>query len=723
MDPQIVVRDPAGDIIAQVTGNDRFAVINSIPVETAGNYEFEVGNPSELAGSFSGNLLLNGAFELEGVGGGDNNTIATAQNLDGDATTFGRANRIAVTGELQNSQGTPLFTENFDSGNFGPNWTSSSSNEFGRIEINGDNGTAAGAAALLMDSNNSGNFVNNEAIWTVDLSGQAQASLGFFHTEFSDEADLLPNTFTGSVDGDGVSISDDGVTWHTILNAPSTSSGDWEYELFDLASLASQFGLTLGANFQVKFQQYDNFELPTDGRGYDEIEILTPDTTGSDWYSFSLKDGEHATINFSSEGLTGTQTAGLYDSSGMLLQSGTVGENVFSHIEFTDSTTNRSADTYYVQVSGSDRDYSMLVTRNAVFDLEPNNNPQEAIDITGLGGAFGFVSRQSTQTAEPDDFMPTEIINNAFDGVTLSNGLTGDVFAVLATTYSAPTGTIIFGNGPTDQAGWGSNDFFRADFDAPVSTVSIDVGSDDSSDVGVLMAYNANGALLESVTSGSVSSGNSETLTITRSSSDIAYIIASGVGGDITPLDNLVFSTPGSSDWFSIDARAGKEIDLEGVIPGLGPYFLDNGLDNNGVSDLTLSLFDPNGAFVAFGTESLTYEATIDGTYMIAVDTNGGAGEYFLQNNTRIGRATDTIIFPQGISNNLNSGGSPSTLNATSTTPSSLAPTLAGSYQTARTDVDRAFEELTVQESDSQFELDADRDFAFQLFNENKFGI
>ena len=32
--------------------------------------------------------------------------------------------------------------------------------------------------------------------------------------------------------------------------------------------------MILGPNFKIKFQQYDNFPMPTDGRGYDNIQIV-----------------------------------------------------------------------------------------------------------------------------------------------------------------------------------------------------------------------------------------------------------------------------------------------------------------------------------------------------------------------------------------------------------------------------------------------------------------
>lgn len=58
--------------------------------------------------------------------------------------------------------------------------------------------------------------------------------------------------------------------------------------------------------------------------------------------------------------------------------------------------------------------------------------------------------------------------------------------------------------------------------------VSIDVGSDDASDIGVLRAYDQAGMLLEEVISGSIGAGGSETISITRPTADIAWVIATG---------------------------------------------------------------------------------------------------------------------------------------------------------------------------------------------------
>src|SRR5690242_7583100 len=120
-----------------------------------------------------------------------------------------------------------------------------------------------------MDNTSAGAvYVLNEAVWTVNLSGLAAATLNFSHISFADENDLLPSTsYTGHANGDGVSISADGNTWYPLWNADSPST--WTNYAFDLAAAARTAGITLGANFRIKFQQYDNFDIATDGRGFD----------------------------------------------------------------------------------------------------------------------------------------------------------------------------------------------------------------------------------------------------------------------------------------------------------------------------------------------------------------------------------------------------------------------------------------------------------------------
>lgn len=293
-------------------------------------------------------------------------------------------------------------------------------------------------------------------------------------------------------------------------------------------------------------------------------------------------------------------------------------------------------DTWYARVSGQNAGYSLLVTRNAEFDLEPNES-STPLDINDVAGVLGYVSTFAEQNVEPDDFSAGSVLNNAIPGVTLSNPLGGTDVVAETASFGAPTGSLVFSPGPGNAAGWSDGaDELRADFDNLTSFVSIDVGSDDSSDVGFLRAYDASNNLLQEVTSGSVATGGKETLTINRTSADIAYIVAAGLGGDVTPLDNLVFGALGSEDAYQIDGIAGQEIRFDAFLPGAGPHWFDNGLDTPGGSDLRLDLYEGfgAGALVASGIESIAYTPSQSGVYRLVVTSASGAGEYYLQRSS-----------------------------------------------------------------------------------------
>lgn len=160
-------------------------------------------------------------------------------------------------------QDTPC-TQTFDVGLPGgaEGWEYYTSDEHGRIEVQ--------AGRLRMDRSAEGDFTLNEAILHLDLGGATGVTLSFFQAEFGDEEDALPATFTGHVHGDGVAVSTDGVTWHTVVTAAELNVGDTGETFFvDLDAL----GIPYSSDFQIKFQQHDNYAYDTDGREWDDIEV------------------------------------------------------------------------------------------------------------------------------------------------------------------------------------------------------------------------------------------------------------------------------------------------------------------------------------------------------------------------------------------------------------------------------------------------------------------
>ncbi len=168
-----------------------------------------------------------------------------------------------------------VYQQNFESGGLGPEWTTSSSTANGRVAVNNTLATPAhsGSYHLSMDTTVNGINNLNEAILTVDLSGISSASLSFWLKDTNEEENALPASFTGSADGDGVAISADGVNWFTVVSPFLSANNTYQEFTLDLGAVASANNISLGPNFRIKFQQFDNFTIPTDGLSFDDIQI------------------------------------------------------------------------------------------------------------------------------------------------------------------------------------------------------------------------------------------------------------------------------------------------------------------------------------------------------------------------------------------------------------------------------------------------------------------
>jgi hypothetical protein len=159
------------------------------------------------------------------------------------------------------------------------------------------------------------------------------------------------------------------------------------------------------------------------------------------------------------------------------------------------------------------------------------------------------IANATTFTADADTFAAGTDISNAFAGLTLSfEGSTFDgtsdgiIYSVNEQNdLLASTGTRVFGTSDTNypQIFDGiSTSVFRVDFNDLATSVSLDALGDNGSDFAQLNAYTSGGVLVDSFSSAQLTSGNFDTMTV--SGADIAYVIASGVGGDAVGFDNLM---------------------------------------------------------------------------------------------------------------------------------------------------------------------------------------
>lgn len=399
--PSVAVLNSSGTAIATAAGSAGEAVlIQDFSITTTGEYRVVVkGNGG--GGAYQGTIAVNAAIESEGAGGAGNNSLATAEDLDPRflATEDGAGRRAAVLGSLPPGA-TIVALEDFEGVDLKDQenpWVLETSNPR-KGEADHGHGTHAfeGGGYLRMYENVDEKRVRLEATWTVDLSGQAgPLTLSFWHFQTNDLPLPFGDADVESAYADGIAISSDGINWFPAFDIPDMRQNDWVLFSFDLSAAAAKAGITIGEGFQIKFLHVAEDMTRRETRSFDNIVISTPNPT-EDWYKFTLSDGQSASVALEAEG-AGTLT--LYDAQHNLLALTEPTESVTQRLHrVVDTTTDGDIDTYYVRVSGTDTEYSLLVTRDAEFESQHHDSFASAQDLGGSSIVVGHVGDAITWT-------------------------------------------------------------------------------------------------------------------------------------------------------------------------------------------------------------------------------------------------------------------------------------------------------------------------------------
>jgi hypothetical protein len=153
----------------------------------------------------------------------------------------------------------------------------------------------------------------------------------------------------------------------------------------------------------IAFRSFDSTKF------FDTVMVTSSGTPfyapNPDVYSFSLGEGESAAVALTALG-EGSLDLEVWDDPQSSISPTLTASNVDAVIELVAE----AAGTYYARVSGGgsaeDVPYSLVVTRNALFDLESNDDEVAAQDLTQRQVALGAITR--SMPAGPADWVTVE---------------------------------------------------------------------------------------------------------------------------------------------------------------------------------------------------------------------------------------------------------------------------------------------------------------------------
>lgn len=269
-------------------------VSNSVTVTAPNGGESLSGGSSTNITWTSTGSIANVKLEYSLDGGSTWTTIAASTPNDGaqawtvpsSATTQGRV-RVsdasnAATNDMSNANFTITvsggyaalpYTTGFESA-LDAYWALSSDHANGRIQRTTANAPHGGSYHLTMDVSANGTYVHNRADLKVNLSGYTNVDLSYWWKDFGDENHA----------DDGVYFSSNGGSTFTKVYTFTPASYSTTYRQFtlDVDALCAANGLTMTSTFVIRFQQYDNYAISSDGMAFDDISVTG--TTGGPSY-------------------------------------------------------------------------------------------------------------------------------------------------------------------------------------------------------------------------------------------------------------------------------------------------------------------------------------------------------------------------------------------------------------------------------------------------------
>ena len=424
------------------------------------------------------------------------------------------------------------------------------------------------------------------------------------------------------------------------------TTGGYAVQVVLNAALENELYLGSSNNSPAAAQDLSNSFVTLAGPAARGAVLGRGDGSGYDYYAFDTVAGDLLTLAVTSLKSESPAVA-LCDAGGSVVASGRSGfENVSQAVDGYRSVAGGRC---YARVSGATGDYSLVVLRNAGFDLEANGSLGNAQDITTNGFLLGAVSAGAapiTVETEPND---DGLVGGSTNDLPFANDWSGSFAILTGNTYRAQVeGEIRLGS----DGDW---DFFRV-YAGPGDAMNITLTRTTISDPylrlydrsGIQIAYDDDsGGALNSLLNFSNFTYRGEYYIVADS-----YGVSTGTYVLACSHTTLVPPVRTDEDYVKLTAAAGDELVIQTGTPGDGTNEFVNLLDP------ALSLYGPGGGWLAGddngapdGRNALVrYTVATAGVYSVGVRASRGAGEYTVGLPRKIGplqvlfRAPDSMV-------------------------------------------------------------------------------
>ncbi|KAB2879117.1 T9SS type A sorting domain-containing protein [bacterium] len=376
------------------------APTNSVTVTAPNGGENLTGGNSTTITWTSTGTIANVKLEYSLDGGTNYTVISTSTANDGteawtvpsSATTQGRVRVSDALNAATNDVSNANFTITVPSGGYATlpysfgfetaldaYWATSSSNSFGRILRTTANAPHSGSYHLTMDVTTNNNYSENHADLKVNLSGYTNATLSFWWKDFGDENHT----------NDGVYFSSNGGSTFTKVYTflPASYSTVYTQFTLDIDALCASNGLTMTSTFVIRFQQYDNYVIATDGMSFDDISVTG--TTGGPTPPITAESEDNG-ASTSADGPVGTGVA----------VSGSVSSTTDNDWYYFDVSTAGNVGVTLAITGSADLDWYMY--NSALTEVARGytvNNPETGNYTAGVGRYYVKVNGYSGATA------------------------------------------------------------------------------------------------------------------------------------------------------------------------------------------------------------------------------------------------------------------------------------------------------------------------------------